>query len=83
MADDDNFGAVGIACTTCKHRAVLRLHYGPDEINGRPLPLTGQQGQNCRSTTLPGGGSRRWPRPTLGGRQIVAKPKRPGAPSVR
>jgi hypothetical protein len=52
MADDDNFGAVGIACTTCKHRAVLRLHYGPDEINGRPLPLTGQQGQNCRSTTL-------------------------------
>ena len=52
MADDDNFGAVGIACTTCKHRAVLRLHYGPDEINGRPLPLTGQQCQNCRSTTL-------------------------------
>ena len=51
MADDNNFGVVGIECAKCKHRAVFRVDYGRDEINGRPLPMTGQQCQNCRSAT--------------------------------
>ena len=51
MTDDNNFGVVGIECATCKHRAVFRVDYGRDEINGRPLPMTGQQCQNCRSAT--------------------------------
>jgi hypothetical protein len=51
MADDNNFGVVGIECAICKHRVVFRVDYERDELKGRSLPMTGQQCQNCRSAT--------------------------------